>query len=249
MRGNWWMTLLAAALAVLSAAAPVAAQSRFEGWSAAIIAADWRDGRGQPIEAFDNARRDLTEAFVHAGFDRDLMTSLSLRPAPDGAVAPGEPLETLRRAAELGASGCFLYFTSHGSPTHMVFGQGRLTPMQMDAFVDGACGSRPTVVVISACFSGAFVPLLSAPNRLIITAARRDRSSFGCAADAVWPYFDGCVLEALPTATDFLALAHAAKACVARREQAEGLSPPSEPQLFVGAQMQLLAPTLRFTRR
>jgi hypothetical protein len=80
----------------------------------------------------------------------------------------------------------------------------------------------------------------------VMTAARRDRSSFGCSEDATYPYFDGCVLEGLQTARDFIALAAAARACVARREAEEGLSPASEPQVSVGANMQLLLPTLRF---
>ena len=52
------------------------------------------------------------------------------------------------------------------------------------------CQARPTVVVISACYSGIFVDGLAAPNRMIMTAARRDRSSFGCSEDATYPYFD-----------------------------------------------------------
>jgi hypothetical protein len=69
---------------------------------------------------------------------------------------------------------------------------------------------------------------------------------FGCAADALYPYFDDCVLDGLKTAPDFIALSRAATSCVAAREQAEGLSPASEPQTAIGANMQLLLPTLRF---
>ncbi len=242
-----WLAGIVAAIGL--GGAPVHAQSRFDGWSAVIVAADWRDGRGQTIEAFDNARRDLARAFVEAGFDPALMTTLSLRPDVPAPVTAAEALETIRRAGQAGPRGCLLYFTSHGNRTHMVFGDGRLTPPQMAELVDQACGSRPTVVVVSACFSGAFIPALGAPNRVVITAARRDRSSFGCAADATWPYFDGCMLESLPTAPDFIALAHAARTCVARREQAENLSPPSEPQLAIGTHMQLMGPTLRFAGR
>jgi hypothetical protein len=45
-----------------------------------------------------------------------------------------------------------------------------------------------------------------------------------------------------------LALAAATRACVARKEQTAGIATPSEPQLFVGAEMQLRLPTLRFER-
>ena len=131
----------------------------------------------------------------------------------------------------------------------MVFGPDqRITPTSMVTLVRELCQTRPTIVVISACFSGIFVDSLAAPNRMIMTAARRDRSSFGCSEDATYPYFDACVIQSLPTATDFIALANATRACIKDREIAEGLSPASEPQVSIGANMQLLLPTLRFNR-
>ena len=73
-------------------------------------------------------------------------------------------------------------------------------------------------------------------------------TSFGCGADETYPWFDGCLLETLPTATDFLALAAGTRACVTRKETERGVRLPSEPQLFVGSEMQLRLPTLRFNR-
>src|SRR5690606_23240396 len=96
------------------------------------------------------------------------------------------------------------------------------------------CGARPTVVIVSACYSGQFVDALEAPNRMVFTAARRDRTSFGCGAGERYPWFDGCVLESLPEADDFLSLAATTRTCVARREDEAGVPLPSEPQLFVG---------------
>jgi hypothetical protein len=98
------------------------------------------------------------------------------------------------------------------------------------------------VVIISACFSGVFVPALQSPNRMILTAARPDRSSFGCGEADKYPYFDQCVLESLPNAKDFLALGTTVQACVAAREVKEGMKPPSEPQLYVGAALKPLLP-------
>ena len=227
-----------------AAGAPAHAQSRFEGWTSAIIAADWRDGRGQPIEAFDNARRDLVRGFLGAGFNRADMVDYSLR-----TEAPATVIEGLRRTAARADKGCLLYFTSHGAPDGMVFGDGpRWTPDVMTNLVRGMCGTRPTVVIVSACYSGQFVTALQAPNRMILTAARRDRTSFGCGADERYPWFDGCILETLPTAADFLALASSARACVARKEAEAKVGLPSEPQLYVGAEMQMRLPTLRFQR-
>ena len=243
-------------LAVWAAlASPASAQvdrnavGRLAGWTSAIVAADWRDGRGHPIEAFDNARRDLVKGFLNAGLPRATMVDYSLRPdAPHPATAQ-TILEGLYGAASEGTAGCLLYFTSHGTPTSMVFGDApAMTPDMMVNIVRRACGARPTVVIVSACYSGIFVNALAAPNRMVLTAASRERTSFGCGADETYPWFDGCILEALPGATDFLALAAGARACVARKEQEAGVDLPSEPQLFVGAEMQLRLPTLRFSR-
>ena len=223
--------------------------SRFDGWASAIIAADWRTSAGDPIQAFDNARRDLVSGFLAAGFSRADMYDATLRPDGTPVVTGDAALRGIAEAAGRAQRGCLLYFTSHGSPEAMVFGQvQRLTPTRMATMVREVCGTRPTVVVVSACFSGIFVDSLAASNRMIMTAARRDRSSFGCSEDAEYPYFDGCVIQSLPTATDFIALANATRACVKDREIAEGLEPASEPQVYIGSTMQFLLPTLRFGR-
>ncbi|MFT4955712.1 MAG: hypothetical protein ACI8U3_002109 [Brevundimonas sp.] len=243
-------------LAVVVAASPHGADARagdFRGWASFIVAGDWTDSEGETIEAFDNARRDLATAFERAGFERALMADYTLNPERPDSVAPGEALQGFQSAATRGTAGCLIYLTSHGSPARgsrpgsIVFGpNNQLEPAQLRTAADVACGQRPTVIVISACFSGGFIPALAEPNRMIITAARMDRSSFGCGGGITYPYFDDCVLQALETATDFIALAHEARGCVAAREQAEGLSPPSEPQVVIGGAMQLLLPTLRF---
>lgn len=224
------------------------APSRFDGWASAIVAADWRTSHGEPIQAFDNARRDLVSEFLAAGFARADMYDATLRPDVTPVTTGEEAIEGMTNVTTRATRGCLLYFTSHGGPQGMVFGPDRMvTPTSMVAFVRGLCQDRPTVVVISACYSGIFVDSLAAPNRMIMTAARRDRSSFGCSEDATYPYFDACVIQSLPNAGDFIALANATRSCVKNREEAEGLSPASEPQVSIGANMQLLLPTLRFT--
>ena len=228
-------------------ASPVSGQSRFDGWAVAIVTADWRTSTGEPIKAFDNARRDLTAGFLAAGFARSDMVDYSLRPDLQPVTTAEVAIDGMTEVAARATRGCFLYFSSHGSPEGINFGpDARISPTAMATLVRQLCGERPTIVVVSACYSGVFVDGLAAPNRMVITAARRDRSSFGCSEDAVYPYFDGCVIQSLPSAADFIALANEARACVREREAAEGLTPPSEPQVFIGATMQLLLPTLRF---
>jgi hypothetical protein len=231
------------------AAGSASAQSRFDGWASAIVAADWRTSTGEPIQAFDNARRDLTEGFLSAGFSRADMVDVTLRPDARPVTTAEDAVQRIAETTSRTQRGCFLYITSHGLPEQIVFGPDViLTPTLLATLVRNWCGERPTVLVLSACFSGSFTDALAGPNRMILTAARRDRASFGCSEDAVYPYFDGCVIERLPSATDFIALGNAVRSCVKDREEAEGLSPASEPQVFIGANMQLLVPTLRFNR-
>lgn len=242
-----------AALALTACATAPAAPSAggvFDGWAGAVVAADWRTSRGQPIVAFDNARRDLTAAFVGEGFERRHFVDYTLRPdAPDAATGP-QVLDGIGQTARRAQVGCFLYFTSHGNTRGIVWGnEGQLSPSRMGDLVDQWCGQRPTVVVVSACFSGVFIPELQGPNRMIMTAARRDRSSFGCSEDATYPYFDGCVLESLPNSSDFIDLAEKARLCVARRENEEGLRPASEPQVFIGGDIRPVLTTLYAFRR
>jgi hypothetical protein len=223
--------------------------SRFANWTSAIVAADWRDGADRPIQAFDNARRDLVKGFLAAGFSRANMVDYSLRPDVPEPTSASAVVDGITAAATRGTAGCLLYFTSHGAPNAMVFGVApRMTPDMMANIVRSACGTRPTVVIVSACYSGIFVNALAAPNRMVLTAASRERTSFGCGADETYPWFDGCIIETLPTASDFLALAAGTRACVARKEAALGATPPSDPQMFVGADMQLRLPMLRFSR-
>jgi len=248
--GRGLIIVLAALLGFAASAQAQAPAGRFTNWTSAIVAADWRDGADRPIQAFDNARRDLVTGFLAAGFPRATMVDYSLRPDVPQPTSASDVLDGLNAAARRGTAGCLLYFTSHGAPDAMVFGEApRMTPDMMANLVRAACGSRPTVVIVSACYSGIFINGLAAPNRMVLTAASRDRPSFGCGAGETYPWFDGCVLESLPTAQDFLALAAGARACVALKEAEHKVGLPSQPQLFVGSEMQMRLPTLRFARR
>ena len=248
------LVILLAALCAGSARAQpseVIEPGGYDDWAVGILAADWRDGTGAPIEAFDNARRALVKGFEAVGFKAENISNLSLRPNEQNgrALASDIAFAAFGSKAAAARDGCLFYFTSHGSPDGMVLGrEGLLTPARLAGLVDQWCGTRPTVVIISACYSGAFMPSLAAPNRMIITAARPDRSSFGCAAGVDYPYFDGCVLDALPSADDFVDLASRARRCVAQREYDEHLWPPSEPLTEVGADVERLFILKNFER-
>jgi hypothetical protein len=231
----------------LAGASPAAAGAAFSDWSAVVVAGDWHAHSGGPSEAFDNARRDVTQAFELAGFAPANLRQFSVRPEryPGVALTKSEPQAIYNALADLTAKatgGCLVYFSSHGAPQGVVVDQRFLPPGVLANMLDTTCGKRPTVVIISACFSGVFVPALAGPNRMVLTAARPDRSSFGCGEADKYPYFDQCVLESMPHVGDFSALATTVQACVAAREVKEGMKPPSEPQVFIGPALKAMLP-------
>jgi hypothetical protein len=233
-RVQFHVAALTALLIALSL--PAEANTAFANWAAVVVAGDDRAHNGSPSEIFDNARRGVVRELVASGFSPRNIAEFSA--APNSSVnrthvaAIVSTLQTLAHAAR---DGCMLYLSSHGSPYGMVLGNRMLTPNQLARIVAIGCGERPAVVIVSACFSGVFVPALEAKNHLILTAARRDRSSFGCGQTDRYPYFDECVLSAWPHVDGFVALGRAARVCVALREKREHVGPPSEPQLQVGA--------------
>jgi hypothetical protein len=240
---------IAVLLAALLLAQPASAGGPFSDWSAVVVAGDWHAHSGGPSEAFDNARHDVVQALERAGFEPANLRQFSVRPErykePDlGKSAPQEIYNALADLSAKATGGCLIYFSSHGAPAGVLVDQQILPPGVLAGMVDHTCGTRPTVVIISACFSGVFVPALAAPNRMVLTAARPDRSSFGCGEADKYPYFDQCVLESLPHASDFAVLGRTVQACVAARETKEGMKPPSEPQLYIGAGIKPLLPLL-----
>jgi len=235
-----WPGLLAALGLILGPDVGAHAATPFGAWAAVVVAGDDQAAHDDtPTRAFDNARHDVVAALERRGFADANIAQFSLHPelyqADHAARSDLGPVYLrLRDLAARAPDGCLVYFTSHGSPDGVVVDDRIVPPRVMAAMIGRACGSRPTAVILSACFSGVFVPALAAPNRFVFTAARRDRSSFGCGESDRYPFFDGCVIEDLPRARDFVDLADRVKACVAAREDTEGMRPRSQPQVFVG---------------
>ncbi len=235
------LAALACALALLAGCAPARAEpAPFSDWAAIVVAGDDHAAHTDKLtDTFDNARRDIGAALEARGSSSAGLREFSLRPEryPDAKAAKSDPqsiYDTLRGLASRSPGGCLVYFTSHGTPEGVVVGEVLIPPGLMAKMIDGACGGRPTVVILSACFSGIFIPALKRPDRMILTAARRDRSSFGCGEADHYPFFDDCLLRVFPAAADFPALGRLARACVAARERQEGVAPPSEPQVWIG---------------
>jgi hypothetical protein len=225
----------------------------FNHWAAVVVAGAWHAHSGEPTEAFDNARRDVGAALTRFGFAPDAVRQYSVRPKRYPAVRPGKTdlraIHTgLRDLAAKNPAGCLFYITSHGAPEGAVLDEDILPPALLAAVIDDACPARPSIVVVSACFSGVFVKPLQRDDRMILTAARPDRTSFGCGEDDKYPYFDDCFLSSASFARDFAALGRAVQACVSRREREVGAEPASEPQLWIGPGLRPLLPLYAFPR-
>jgi len=246
-----WLVLVALA-AILLARPGVAGAGPFSDWAAIVVAGDYHAAHSeQQTEAFDNARRDVAAELVRKGFSPGNVLQFSVRPERYADTRPGkadlEPIyDGLKALAQRATAGCLIYFSSHGAPQGVVLNDHMLPPALMDDMVQSACGSRPTIVIISACFSGVFIDAMKANNRMILTAARPDRASFGCGESDRYPFFDTCVLKVWPEVHDFAAIGPKVQACVAAREIELGAAPPSEPQLYIGPGLRPILPLMAF---
>ena len=103
----------------------------------------------------------------------------------------------------------FLFMTSHGSRDHEFslrhnYADIKDLPAKTLVKMLEATGIRNKVIVISACYSGGFIDSLENDYHLILTAARRDRNSFGCATENNYTYFGRAFFkESLPKSTSF----------------------------------------------
>lgn len=132
--------------------------------------------------------------------------------------------------------------TSHGAPDTIAvqFEQGGpvaamtadmvaqlLSPMQSDR----------QIVILQACFSGSLIDELASPNRIILTAASATRSSFGCNPDSENTWFIRALNTAITEGGSWSEIFTRTRELVSAEELAQGVT-PSEPQFFVGANMQ-----------
>jgi Peptidase C13 family len=96
-------------------------------------------------------------------------------------------------------------------------------------------GSTPTLLLLSACHAGSFVPPLRTPSRVILAAAAANRSSFGCNFRSGNTFFVDALLNQEQTGDkNLIELMDAAKVDIDKREKAMGLTPPSLPQSAYG---------------
>jgi hypothetical protein len=167
---------------------------------------------------------------------------------PDGrnpALAKGSLTSltvVLARVAELmdpAEDVLVLYSTSHGADVGLAYhdgdsGYGILAPSRLGVLL-GELGIRRRIVLLSACYSGVFVPFLGGPDTAIVTAASATRPSFGCQADNDWTFFgDALINNALRKPQSLPDAAAEATRTIAGWETKHRLE-ASQPQVSIGA--------------
>jgi len=157
---------------------------------------------------------------------RPLATRRNLRRALRGVGQRADPAEDL----------VLLFMTSHGSEDHELYVAleplplAQLEPEDVQLALDDA-GIEWRIVVVSACYSGGFIPALAGPRSLVISAARSDRTSFGCGVESDFTYFGHAFfVEALNETLSPVEAFERAEGIIAKRERAEDVK-RSHPQI------------------
>ncbi len=190
------------------------------------------------------AAKVLARRYDAAGRAITLGGSDGSAPSPLPMGSPQNIEAALARIAELmdpAEDVLVLYTTSHGAPFGMVYndgneGYGAISPTRLSRLLD-ALGIHRRLLIVSACYSGVFVPVLSGPQTAIFSAASSDRSSFGCMAENDWTFFgDAMINRALRKPQPLAAAANEAVALIGQWEKQRNLK-PSLPQQSIGVEV------------
>jgi hypothetical protein len=148
-----------------------------------------------------------------------------------------------------------VYLESHGSRDHHLAVEfpplelNPLTPQILRTILDEA-EIKWRIIVVSACYSGGYIEPLKDDFTLILTASATDRTSFGCGTESNATYFaDALFQHALRFEDSFVKAFAQARERIAERERDQKVSPPSDPQIFVGDEMAAKLPQLEAALR
>jgi len=152
-------------------------------------------------------------------------------------------LQGIAERMDTGKDVLFLSISSHGSeePSIAVSNSGfPLASLTAEDLAEALreSGIQWRVILISACYAGGFIDALRDPKTIIITAAAKDRTSFGCSNDSDLTYFgEAFYRDALPGAKSLREAFEAARKAIAAREQSEHET-PSNPQAYFGTEIE-----------
>ena len=200
-------------------------------WSAVLVAGD----NNSP--AFDNGVESLREKLAERGVQQIRVLSSNPSRAAAGQIASSGNVRASMRALAGGAA-CLAFITTHGETKGFFLRSDRrfFDSSALDSALQAGCGNAPTVVIVSACHSGTFMTNeMRRPNRIILTAAARDRTSFGCGARDLYTYYDQCLLQSFDRASTWAELAAVTRSCVDNLERTLNIRTPSDPQTFLGS--------------
>jgi hypothetical protein len=234
---NAWCRAAAMLLFALFAAAPAAAQSAAQ----ARVVAFGLFGDQSVFESEANgAARILVKRF---GGGPAIVRANTKTRADATLAALATSLQSAANGIDAERGVLFVILTSHGSPDGLVVKAGdrveTLAPRTLATLLDRA-GVRHRVVIISACYSGIFMPRLANADTLVITASDADHPSFGCRDGARWTYFGDAFFNIALRSTGDLKDAFAlASTLVRKREQRNGFA-ASNPQMAGGENVEPL---------
>lgn len=166
---------------------------------------------------------------------RQTLKSLPLANQSNFAAAVHALGERLDKQADI----FLLVMTSHGNPGG--FGLrlpsevvSQLTPQDVATTLDRE-GIKNRIVIVSACFSGTFVPALANDDTIVLTASDAKNPSFGCAAERDWTYFgDALFRQSIRPGRDFQQAFDSARLLIQGWELMDRAR-PSNPQAHFGA--------------
>jgi hypothetical protein len=190
---------------------------------------------------FDAAGHTLVLINNPATLDKSPLASLSnLEAAIDAVAEKMNPDEDV----------LLLFLTSHGSPEHELY--VAMDPLPLDqiapedlADIFATTSIRNKVIVISACYSGGFIDELKDSTTMVITAARADRTSFGCGTNSPITNFSRAFFADALNQTDSFSAAFAqASKQIDAQETRDGLQ-HSYPQIATTAQIEAKLGTWR----
>ena len=136
----------------------------------------------------------------------------------------------------------FLYLSSHGSKdqelevSNSPLDLKPITPEMLRRQLQKS-GIKYKVVVVSACFSGGFIPPLQDSGSLLITAADATRESFGCGFGENFTWFgEAFVGDALRRTFSFTEAFEKSRDTIRKWEEEKGET-PSNPQIWAGKEI------------
>jgi hypothetical protein len=166
--------------------------------------------------------------------DRNTGESLPLANQRNLAEAVHALAAVMHRDADI----LLLLMTSHGTrhgfalrPPSAITSE--LTPQQVAGTLDRE-GIKNRIVIVSACFSGSFVPALANDDTIVLTAADANSTSFGCAPERDWTYFgDALFRQSIRPGVDLQHAFDNARTLIHGWELMDH-APPSNPQGHFG---------------